>query len=423
LIRPDRWPPRVQRFARPWGEWKQALHLVDFTDLLELALARCPTAPGNPAVIVVDEGQDLSRLQLAVVRQWGMSAKHLLVALDDDQSILTFAGADPDAFTDPNAAVYFEKTLSQSYRIPRSHHALSQCWIQQVSRRKPKIYQPRAVEGELRLLRQHCRYPDPILRDLEPYLAAGKSIMFLATSSYFLEPLRHRLLERGIPFANPYRLSDRSWNPLAAPRRGASPADRFLSLHKPFLRPGPIGWFPRELELWASWLSSYTLSADARKRIRTLKPVELVTIDMLHTFLEPMAYRSLSAALTARTVDPVVDWWVDHLAATTRTRGHYLDRIYRRYGLAALQQVPQIIIGTGHSVKGGEAKVVYVFPDLSPAAHRQWIGSHSQRDPIVRLGYVMITRAQESLILCAPTGPGYLPFNSCVNRLQGPSCI
>jgi hypothetical protein len=165
------------------------------------------------------------------------------------------------------------------------------------------------------------------------------------------------------------------------------------------------------------------VSADARKRIRTLKPIELVTIEMLEAFLEPMAYRSLSAALTACTVDAVVDWWVDHLAPTTRTRGRYLDRIYRRYGSAALQQVPRITIGTGHSVKGGEADIVYVFPDLSPAAHRQWIGTHYQRDPIIRLGYVMITRARETLILCDPAGPGYLPLGSCVTRLQRPACI
>jgi superfamily I DNA/RNA helicase len=73
MIPPDPWPLRVQRFAVPWKEWQRSLGLVDFTDLLELALARCPAAPGNPAVIVVDEGQDLSRLQLAVVRQWGRS--------------------------------------------------------------------------------------------------------------------------------------------------------------------------------------------------------------------------------------------------------------------------------------------------------------------------------------------------------------
>ena len=41
----------------------------------------------------------------------------------------------------------------------------------------------------------------------------------------------------------------------------------------------------------------------------------------------------------------------------------------------ALLDTPEIIIGTGHSVKGGEADVVYIFPDLSASGMRQWEGS------------------------------------------------
>jgi superfamily I DNA/RNA helicase len=419
LTPPGLWPARVQRFAQPWEEWKHAGRMLDFTDLLERALAEWPVAPGNPAVIVVDEGQDLSRLQLAIVRQWGASAQHLLIALDDDQTILAFAGADPEAFIDPGALFHFEHTLAQSYRIPRSHHALSQRWIEQLSRRQPKVYQPRDTEGELRVLHQHYRYPDPIVRDLEPYLAAGKSIMLLATSKYLLEPLRRRLLECGLPFANPYRLSDLDWNPLTPPPRGPAPADRFLSLVKPFLASAPAEWFPRELELWFSLLSNYTVSAQARKQVRALNPVGLVTVEMLQTFLEPRAYHGFSAAVTAATMEPVVDWWLDHLARGKRTRGRYLARIVRRYGVDALHKFPQITIGTGHSVKGAEADVVYVFPDLSPAAHRQWIGPHSGHDSLIRLAYVMITRGRETLILCDPAASGYLPIAACLRRLQG----
>jgi superfamily I DNA/RNA helicase len=344
-------------------------------------------------------------------------AKHLLIALDDDQTILAFAGADPATFTDPGIPVHFEKVLPQSYRIPRSHHALSQAWIQQVSSRKSKIYQPRDAEGELRRLHHHCRYPDPNVRDLEPYLATGKSIMILATSAYLLEPLRQRLLDRGIPFANPYRSSSPEWNPLAAPPRGTFPARRFLSLLKPFLTPEQGDWFPRELELWLSWLSAHVLRPDALKRVRMLKPPEPVTKDVLETLLEPAAYQSLIDALTATSPDSLIAWWLDHLAPSKRPRGRYLYRIARRGGLGDLQQPPQITIGTGHSVKGAEADVVYVFPDLSPSAYRQWNGSHEQRDALIRLGYVMITRARESLILCDPSGPGYLPFATCLPKL------
>ena len=92
---PEQWPGRVRRFAEAWTEWKRRLRLSDFTDLIEDALHDLKTAPGRPSVIVADEAQDLSRLQLALLRQWGHNAEYLLMAMDDDQTIYVFTGASP----------------------------------------------------------------------------------------------------------------------------------------------------------------------------------------------------------------------------------------------------------------------------------------------------------------------------------------
>ena len=81
-----------------------------------------------------------------------------------------------------------------------------------------------------------------------------------------------------------------------------------------------------------------------------------------------------------------------------------------RGGIGALKSAPQVILGTGHSVKGGEADVVYFLPDLSASGSRQWEGSRQQRDAIVRLAYVMMTRARETLVICEPAGPSHMPI-------------
>ena len=57
-------------------------------------------------------------------------------------------------------------------------------------------------------------------------------------------------------------------------------------------------------------------------------------------------------------------------------------------------------MGTIHSVKGGEADVVYLFPDLSVSGMDEWDGTVEQRAPIYRLFYVGMTRARETLVLC-----------------------
>ena len=68
---------------------------IDFTDLLEVAVRDLKVAPGDPSVIFVDEAQDLSPLQLKLLRQWGKHAEYLMMAMDDDQTVYGFAGADP----------------------------------------------------------------------------------------------------------------------------------------------------------------------------------------------------------------------------------------------------------------------------------------------------------------------------------------
>ena len=81
--------------------------------------------------------------------------------------------------------------------------------------------------------------------------------------------------------------------------------------------------------------------------------------------------------------------------------------IYQRL-LKRLKKKPQITIGTVHSVKGGESDVVYVLPDLSLASMQQWSQYGPDRDAIVRLFYVAMTRAKESLILTAPATSFYV---------------
>jgi superfamily I DNA/RNA helicase len=64
-----------------------------------------------------------------------------------------------------------------------------------------------------------------------------------------------------------------------------------------------------------------------------------------------------------------------------------------------LRNPPRVTVGTIHSVKGGEADVVYLFPDLSRAAWQQMRNSQEGMDSAVRVGYVGATRAREQLVI------------------------
>jgi DNA helicase-2/ATP-dependent DNA helicase PcrA len=58
-----------------------------------------------------------------------------------------------------------------------------------------------------------------------------------------------------------------------------------------------------------------------------------------------------------------------------------------------------------NSVKGGEADVCYLSPDLSRAGFNQWAPRGPSRNPIIRQFYVGMTRARETLVLCQPGSP------------------
>ena len=83
---------------------------------------------------------------------------------------------------------------------------------------------------------------------------------------------------------------------------------------------------------------------------------------------------------------------------------HFPIAIVRSSGAEALTLEPKIVIGTIHSVKGAQADIVYLFPDLSKAGMMEWNGQRGQlyKDSVVRQMYVGMTRAKEELVICAP---------------------
>lgn len=102
----------VERFYRKYKEKKQ---LFDFTDLLE-RLVENPERVPELETVIIDEAQDLSRLQWDVVKILASKSKTTYVAGDDDQAIYVFAGAEVNEFLDLSGQV---KVLNQSYRIPK----------------------------------------------------------------------------------------------------------------------------------------------------------------------------------------------------------------------------------------------------------------------------------------------------------------
>lgn len=418
--------PIVKDFARCWQQYKVDTDSIDFTDMIALALDRIPFAPGSPNIIFIDEAQDMTPLEWALVRKWGMHAETLVVGGDDDQCIYAFKGASASTFFEHDVPEKNKHILNQSYRVPQAVHAVAGRWVQMLTRRQPKVYNPRvdadgkAVMGTVRWLGDgNFQQPGALLKDAEEYLKQGKSIMFLTSCAYMLTELKKELRLAGLPFHNPFRKKRGDWNPLGQGKGTAA----LLS----FLAPHLHGWkLEDDLEAWQkiadvklwdkaeldAWLSAVSVSGFLKRgggKQLSEMPDAPTGSEFARLLLEPSQLIKMA--------NGNLGWFMDNVAKANKNKFDYLCTIVEKHRAAALKMVPPITIGTIHSVKGGEADVVYLMPDLSRRGYENWSVPEG-RDETIRQFYVGMTRCKETLVVTAPGSDYYIRgLNNFLNEI------
>jgi superfamily I DNA/RNA helicase len=125
--------------------------------------------------------------------------------------------------------------------------------------------------------------------------------------------------------------------------------------------------------------------------------------EQLNDLFEAGVLESMRAA--AAEPNHLVRWWSRRIAPEFHGRIQFPMAVALGGGRTALADPPRVIVGTIHSVKGGEAEVVYLFPDLSPTGEVAYQRPGPQRDSVIRLFYVGMTRARQTLYICRQESP------------------
>jgi superfamily I DNA/RNA helicase len=302
-----------------------------------------------------------------------------------------------------------KRVLAQSYRVPQAVHEVAVDWISQVEDRVAADYRPTAELGAVYREGHQYRDPDSLIESAVRRLNSPRGhhdqevVMILASCNYMLAPITKRLKELGIPFHNPYRARHGGWNPLVGARRLLA-----------FLRPDEKVWGSEarfwqwnDIKAWAEVLQAdkcFVRGFKSHINMRTDKNrfgdlgEDKVELDELLRWLKP--------ASQDPAFDMDIDWWEENLRANDFKSQQFALTVARRHGAAVLREQPRLVVGTIHSVKGGEADHVYLLPDLSPVAHNEsWQRPGSPRNSVVRQFYVGITRARHSLTLCEASDP------------------
>jgi superfamily I DNA/RNA helicase len=224
--------------------------------------------------------------------------------------------------------------------------------------------------------------------------------MILTSCNYMLADIVPELRRAGILWHNPYRLQHNGWNPL----HGARPLAAFLAPQRATFGDKAHAWTYDELDRWTAPLSAKaSLKHGAKATIHTegrLGDQEVPIARLLEWFDE---------AALARAMDGDIDWWWENLTAANQKRQNLRMMVSMTHKEpATLSLTPRVIVGTIHSVKGGEADHVWLFPDLSQKGQDEM--DNGDADSIIRQYYVGVTRARDSLALCGAAGRRKVDF-------------
>lgn len=409
MVPVDLWPnAAVRRFYEEWTKWKAEADVVDFTDMIEMALHEVEEAPGKPEVAFLDEAQDATALEIALFRKWGDHCDRVVLLGDDDQCLYRFRGSSPDALLDLDVPESDRIVLGQSYRVPERVLEVANNWVHTLSRRAEKEYLPRDAVGSVRVADFSFDEPEEMVRAMRDRVSQGLSVMAIAPCSYQLDAMKAELKREGVPFHNPYRRSRGDWNPMApSTERTTSSADRlvaYMIMDEDAFGDASRLWTGGDVKRWSKFVKSNgVFRRGAKGAIEGLPDRELDFEEVAQLFAS-------EEALEAAT-EPSLDWFRAHLTADGKRALEFPISVYQQHGPTALTVEPSIVIGTIHSVKGAQADSVFVCPDLSYAGGQEWDRPGESRDSIIRQFYVAMTRAREELVVCQPSTRLHVPIH------------
>ncbi len=403
LIPESAWPTNIKKFSQVWFDYLKKTDSVDFVMMIELAIENTWSAPGTPRTLIGDEAQDWSKLETKLFRDcWGDRAETVLMAGDPDQAIYQWRGADPNIFMEHPIPKDHKSFLRQSYRLPKNPYRYARNLIKRIKNREDIEFFPTSQNGTVERIRANVKNPTRLIPLIEKELQGERSVMILASCGYMLKQTIDALKKEGIPFHNPYRVTNAAWNPLARKDKRTMPVDRVAAFLKPDERFGKYAreWKTKDFVQWAEWLRSGDILARNIKSIITEDYFSLP--DEFEPFVELFSKeRHANEALKLN-----LEWYLNSVGYRERGKLKFPIAVAQKQGPQALFKKPGACLGTFHSVKGSEADTVILFPDVSTKMYQEKHKDINTDPETIRQFYVGVTRTKDRLILCEPASFG-----------------
>lgn len=392
----EEWPSKLQSLYDVYRGYLDSKKAMDFTDMLCGRIDKCI---GEPTMLLVDEAQDLTKLEMSIVMKWAKHTDCCILSGDPRQSIHGFRGADGDAIHDIADSLPSENVhvLGKSYRVPGPAHKIATSVAQRLTKDIPVEYLPADHDGVVeRVPSCTIRTPQWLITDVCERLDAGESVMVSCCTNSQVAHISESMRLQGLVAHNPhssachagktiYKVTNMLVALLTMAKEGRDtmlPQEAYDIYHAfTGMRKGLGSDIITLLANDATECGDYAEELIPKAVLRDIISDETLLFDKV--------YQHLLHKISARLLPFMGEVMADLKKGTD---------IRRRL----------VTVGTIFSFKGAEADNVYVFPDLPLKKEAR----RSPEDQKHKLFYVAVTRAKKRLCLLGSSSSYYYPWPS-----------
>lgn len=355
---------------------------IDFTDMIGRAIDEIEFPPLD--ILILDEAQDFTPLQWSVIYKMCDNVKRIYLAGDDDQAIYRWNGADPKYFTTyfPGRKVVLRKTQ----RFGEAVYNFAQIIRRGIVDSEDKLYTHNNSKNNY--VKRYLSFREV------PFNELNGTWYVLGRIHTTVNELRASAKDAGLYYKDNKgnkSFDERQWEAIKAwtalnngRKIGKKTAE---NLYK----------YIREIKDSDYRTQKFWLNIPDYQEFDFNDLREWAGLDMTDEY-QKKAW-----------------WWVLKRNFSPRQTIYFI-RLLKRYGQEALNNEPNILIDTIHSVKGGEANNVLIYSKAN------WLSdfnnkSKSEKSDESRVYYTGVTRAKDTIHLLStdykynyPIGKDYLVY-------------
>ena len=431
-----------KKLYRGYEERLRALGLIDFDDMLVMCYQLFSERKDilsawqrKYTYILIDEFQDINRIQYEIVRMLALPENNLFIVGDDDQSIYRFRGARPEIMLGferdyPGAK---KVLLNVNYRSTKTIVETAGRLIEHNRTRFPKEIR---AEKEMGAPVRTCFYPDAkdealaVVKEILAWRDAGYPLSDIAVLyRTSLEPrlLVERLMEYNVPFKTRDSLPNiyEHWisrNILAYIRAAMGDLDRgnvleFINRPKRYisrdaLETSPVSWervksFYQDREWMEERIEQLEFDLAAIARLKPAAAVNYIrkAVGYNDYLKEYASFRRMKEEELLEVADqlqesaagyPTFQAWFTHM----EEYGRELAEQARRQ-TEPMKDQGGVTLMTMHGSKGLEYRFVYIIDANEGITPHRKAALEADLEEERRMFYVAMTRAKERLCICS----------------------